>query len=957
MRRVTVGYEFPSLTRLTRPRCHRQIIPLADTTLTLHEFLLRHSRATTITTHGVYSSSHRRTRSRRHQQGDSQLAMYLAQRNRQFAPLLAVPTIAAAAPLLAEPHHALPIASAGAATEAVTSFDVGAAAASAVLSASVSSGSSASHALSSSSASPPPLPRPVTLPFVTRTTRLRPYPCRVCGMMLSSASNRLRHERSKHPESAPHKGKAIGPVPNTTATTTDPVTPRAAASTAGGADEPIEELQRSKGDDERASAAQASTAQGERPWKVRVVEAVAAAYPAAGADAGRGSRRAFPLAVDGSPLIAKPAAGTAVVKTNIGPEQKESQSNAASFTVAQAARPAAAPFAAATPMEIGDEAEDALLFAQDEDGEGEERLPAAPAAAPDLRASSSAAAASKFVESAHYSHRSWLDEGDSPEGCSPEPKKREEHDYHYSSDEEGRTHASSPMSAARSGAATAAAAAASHEVPSSSPSSSSSSRSSSSGAASGESAAWMEGHNAIVNEELLQRACYPFLQWLTQPPMTSVEALVKGRRVNSLTQLTPIKLNLRFIFALLVQRGILSDILLPSVSRLAVCQALHEALISRKVGSARIHALFLLIKKILVFLSSEESTRNQKFIQPSSSESFFFVDSVCSESSQKRKQEARNRAVLGINVSQQLKQQEDPAHQRQASFQIPISWSSSSSSSDGSNLPHRSSKKSSTAPATLAPTAAATGAAAAAATAPSLGDQTNCNELSSEELKVVAQGCLVFLNESVRENQSASDAQRQRDLRFMVYLVTATLCLGLAPRSQVLQQLRIGSTFVREADGRYWVKMPAEMNKNSRPTLFALAAQVTLPFDFYLNTVRPRLLLGASHDFVFMKKNGEAPRRDFSELTSVATQQLIGHPVNAHAFRSAVITSFYNSGASQSDMDSLANIMAHDASTARNYYYRPKAAQAAVGTSDRMLDVLQLGSAAISPLQVQASPS
>ncbi len=68
------------------------------------------------------------------------------------------------------------------------------------------------------------------------------------------------------------------------------------------------------------------------------------------------------------------------------------------------------------------------------------------------------------------------------------------------------------------------------------------------------------------------------------------------------------------------------------------------------------------------------------------------------------------------------------------------------------------------------------------------------NELTRDELKAVASGTLAYLN--------------LRDPMYYVHhLATATLALGLAPRSQVLMQLRIGTSFVKEADGRWWVKM------------------------------------------------------------------------------------------------------------------------------------------------------
>lgn len=60
-------------------------------------------------------------------------------------------------------------------------------------------------------------------------------------------------------------------------------------------------------------------------------------------------------------------------------------------------------------------------------------------------------------------------------------------------------------------------------------------------------------------------------------------------------------------------------------------------------------------------------------------------------------------------------------------------------------------------------------------------------------------------------------------------------------------------------------------------------------------------------------------------------------------FRSAVITAFYEeTGASDTQMGVLAQLMCHDVETARTVYYRPKMAKAAVDTSDRMLAVLDL---------------
>jgi hypothetical protein len=141
-------------------------------------------------------------------------------------------------------------------------------------------------------------------------------------------------------------------------------------------------------------------------------------------------------------------------------------------------------------------------------------------------------------------------------------------------------------------------------------------------------------------------------------------------------------------------------------------------------------------------------------------------------------------------------------------------------------------------------------------------------------LQQVAKGCLSYLMAQrspgvEAANMAAMGADsRSLDRLYMAHLVTATLCLGLAPRSQVLKQLRIGSTFVKEpAEGsRYWVKLLADMSKNGKPTTFAIPPQLTAAFDYYLANVRPRLVQQQAepHDYVFVKHNGSFPRSDYS---------------------------------------------------------------------------------------------
>ena len=114
--------------------------------------------------------------------------------------------------------------------------------------------------------------------------------------------------------------------------------------------------------------------------------------------------------------------------------------------------------------------------------------------------------------------------------------------------------------------------------------------------------------------------------------------------------MNPIKANLRFIFATLFEHHVLNDvneIKLDIFEDVVLCEELRHNLTQRQVQGERLYAIFLLIKKILVFLSSERSLREKKYQPPILIPSFVFVDSVCGEASEVRKKSAQNRHLLG----------------------------------------------------------------------------------------------------------------------------------------------------------------------------------------------------------------------------------------------------------------------------------------------------------------------
>jgi len=310
---------------------------------------------------------------------------------------------------------------------------------------------------------------------------------------------------------------------------------------------------------------------------------------------------------------------------------------------------------------------------------------------------------------------------------------------------------------------------------------------------------------------------------------------------------------------------------------------------------------------------------------------------------------------------------------------------------------------------------------------------------TKDDLTVLITGCLKHLSSAIaahrampmtgsqqlpQQQQAPLSESTERTIRaaakveshlYARYLVTATFCLGLAPRSQILKQLRIGSSFVKE-NGRYWMKLLAEQSKDGKPTLLAIPDALTQAYDHYLEHVRPLIAVkknrtqtsssgvaitpggvvaaaavaaaaaaavtqhtvpaevprlggsssgwrqhGADYDeYVFVKRDGSGPRPEFTSFTTAITLKLLGKVLTAHSFRTSVITSYYESGATQSEMDTLARLMSHDSATAKAHYFRPQFTKSAVDTNSKVASFLmmegganQVGTIARQPLGSQ----
>lgn len=144
-------------------------------------------------------------------------------------------------------------------------------------------------------------------------------------------------------------------------------------------------------------------------------------------------------------------------------------------------------------------------------------------------------------------------------------------------------------------------------------------------------------------------------------------------------------------------------------------------------------------------------------------------------------------------------------------FRVPATWSAAEESTASHVTPAAAAAASAQMPmAMMAPhpfSVPQVQAAAAAATAAAESDKSS-NEMSPAELKQLSKQCLAALHALIRPTSdapggpgpTASASQHQQDRWYMALLVTATLCFGLAPRSQALAQLCINSSFLLSHD-------------------------------------------------------------------------------------------------------------------------------------------------------------
>ena len=153
---------------------------------------------------------------------------------------------------------------------------------------------------------------------------------------------------------------------------------------------------------------------------------------------------------------------------------------------------------------------------------------------------------------------------------------------------------------------------------------------------------------------------------------------------------------------------------------------------------------------------------------------------------------------------------------------------------------------------------------------------------------------------------------------FEAHLVTALFLVLAGPRSQILAQMRVGSSLLRPGQpgnqsppGCYEVQIRARETKTKRVgALLTIPAEYSAHLAFFISTFLPEGWAGA----IWLLKNG-LPRTQFTDLTRLVTESTIGRPIAAHHFRHSLVTA-----SSESDSAALAAVQGNSVATQNRVY-------------------------------------
>jgi hypothetical protein len=203
--------------------------------------------------------------------------------------------------------------------------------------------------------------------------------------------------------------------------------------------------------------------------------------------------------------------------------------------------------------------------------------------------------------------------------------------------------------------------------------------------------------------------------------------------------------------------------------------------------------------------------------------------------------------------------------------------------------------------------------------------------MTPEELATVTKGCFARLADLEAKWGLAPDCHRHYSNYFLLFIV-----MLLAPRSQTLRELSTDTLVAPASPGDpYIVRISAEHSKVDQPVLLVVPTAVTPQLEFYLKNV----LGWPSYKGPLFLQRGGAPRKDYTAVVKIVTEELLGKAVTAHPLRGAVATTFHeHQESSDTMMRSLAQSMNHSTAVQQSHYVYQNRIKAQHGLHRVLLD-------------------
>lgn len=161
------------------------------------------------------------------------------------------------------------------------------------------------------------------------------------------------------------------------------------------------------------------------------------------------------------------------------------------------------------------------------------------------------------------------------------------------------------------------------------------------------------------------------------------------------------------------------------------------------------------------------------------------------------------------------------------------------------------------------------------------------------------------------------------------YLIVGILSV-IPDRQRTLRELELGRTLRRSADGQWAIHLSADDYKTGRiygdRAPLVISPHLYPELEAWLDHYRAEL--NPDHTYVFTQKNGRPPTDNFIYKTfSNACFRLSGKRTNPHMVRQMIVTHLRTNAATDAELESLAELMAHSLEMQRSAYDQRTRAQ------------------------------